>query len=332
MRLRPVPFEVPSSDPFKHDVLQRQPVAVALTELIRTAQDGLVLTIDSPWGSGKTTFLSMWQQHLSNEGFKTIAFNAWETDFTDDPLVALLGELEVGLQQIKNSDSSSMPPAWADHLDKARRLGATLLTLLRRAVPPAIKAATAGILDLDAIPEAAIADYAEKLASDQVKAYEASRQSIHAFRETLKELAEKVTAERDGKSGAPLVFLIDELDRCRPLYALRVLECIKHLFAVPGIVFVLAVDREQLGHAVRGQYGAGMDSAGYLRKFFDLEFTLPPADPERFCKAQFERFGLAAAFKERDSGRDDVYNAWAVEPAFCQLFKAFSCSLRDQER
>jgi predicted KAP-like P-loop ATPase len=47
------------------------------------------MSIDSPWGTGKTTFIKMWQAHLESQGVTSICFNAWESDYAEDPLVAL---------------------------------------------------------------------------------------------------------------------------------------------------------------------------------------------------------------------------------------------------
>ena len=84
--------------------------------------------------------------------------------------------------------------------------------------------------------------------------------------------------------------MIDELDRCRPPYAVELLEVAKHLFSVDYIVFVLAVNRPELAHSIRDLYGSGFDAAGYLRRFFDIDFRLP--DPER------------EAIYQRDAGYD----------------------------
>jgi predicted KAP-like P-loop ATPase len=62
---------------------------------------------------------------------------------------------------------------------------------------------------------------------------------------------------------------VDELDRCRPTYAIQTLELVKHLFNVPGLIFIFALDIEQLSHSVQTVYGQNMDAQGYLCRFFD---------------------------------------------------------------
>lgn len=83
----------------------------------------------------------------------------------------------------------------------------------------------------------------------------------------------------------PVVFIIDELDRCRPNYAVSVLEQMKHLFSVPGIVFVLSIDKEELGNAIRGAYGSeNINANEYLRRFIDLEYSIPKPATKDFIK------------------------------------------------
>lgn len=72
-----------------------------------------------------------------------------------------------------------------------------------------------------------------------------------------------------------LVIFIDELDRCRPSYALEMLERTKHYFDDDRIIFIVSVNKEQLIHTISNYYGTGFDSTGYLNKFFDLEAHLP---------------------------------------------------------
>jgi hypothetical protein len=82
--------------------------------------------------------------------------------------------------------------------------------------------------------------------------------------------------EIDGSAGpVPLVVVVDELDRCRPDYALALLEVVKHFFSVPNVHFVLGVNLEALAHSVRARYGSGIDAERYLRRFVSLSVHLP---------------------------------------------------------
>ncbi len=87
-------------------------------------------------------------------------------------------------------------------------------------------------------------------------------------------MAKELTAQKKH----PLIVMIDELDRCRPSYAVELLEVAKQLFSVDHVVFVLAVNRSELAHSIKALYGGGFDAVGYLRRFFDVDFRLPEPD------------------------------------------------------
>lgn len=89
---------IPKSNPFQNDALGREPIAGHLTSLLRTLEDPYVLSLSSPYGTGKTTFVRMWRQKLENEGFLPLYYNAWDNDFVDDPLVAFVEEITTRIE------------------------------------------------------------------------------------------------------------------------------------------------------------------------------------------------------------------------------------------
>ena len=327
MKLKAPPIEIPTDDPFRNDLLGRKESAEFLTELLRSTDEPMVLCINAPWGEGKSTFLRMWRQTLVNAGFKTLIFNAWENDFSDDALVSLIGELELGIQEL-SLEKKKAKKATA-HINKAKKLGAALL---RRSIPSAIKLATAGIVDLEKISEQTLAELGEKLAEEQIKHYEDAKKSVIGFRKELTEFAVEVCNGEgsDLEKKLPLIILIDELDRCRPIYAIEILEKVKHFFSVPRVIFVLAMDKQQLGHSIRSLYGTGMDAGGYLRRFIDMDYNLPSPERGAFSRAQFLRFGLHDFFKKRQVG-DTQYDYRRFEELFTELFSALGLTLREQE-
>ena len=95
MKFRHDDLEIPEDNPFLNCKLDREKYAMILTNIAENYPGGLVLAINNKWGTGKTTFVKMWQQLLKNKGFRTIYFNAWENDFEDNPLTAFVGELQI---------------------------------------------------------------------------------------------------------------------------------------------------------------------------------------------------------------------------------------------
>jgi hypothetical protein len=108
------------------------------------------------------------------------------------------------------------------------------------------------------------------------------RSAMEKFRIELASFVANITEKN--KAGAdspspPLVFIIEELDRCKPDFALALVESVKHLFAVPGVIFLLVTNLDQLCSAVQAMYGASIDARGYLEKFYHLLVHLP--EPHR---------------------------------------------------
>jgi len=126
------------------------------------------------------------------------------------------------------------------------------------------------------------------------------------------------------------VFIIDELDRCRPTYSIEVLEKAKHFFNVENIVFVLGADKAQLGSSIKAIYGEGLNVNGYLRRFIDFDYLLPPPEKGRYVKALFERFGFREYFSKK-TGRESLYEQEQALSMFEELFDLFQLTLREQE-
>ena len=112
--------------------------------------------------------------------------------------------------------------------------------------------------------------------AESIKKYQEDKQIVERFKKLL---AQVVAGLADNK---PFVIFIDELDRCRPPYAIELLERVKHLFGVRGLIFVLSIDKEQLGESIKSQYG-DIDTERYFRRFFDLTYMLRNSSVEDFC-------------------------------------------------
>lgn len=322
MRLRAPQLDVPLDNPFQNDMLCRQPAVEALTNILKSSNEPFVISINAPWGYGKSTFLRMLESHLKANSLKTITFNAWESDYIDDPFVALLGDTESQLNSLKGRDNTSLQ----DKINKAKKYGGKII---RAAIPAAVKIGTAGIINLDELTESTIADAAEKFTQDQIDSYSEAKRSIASFRDELSGIAKSLYTN---DSQLPLVFIIDELDRCRPTHAVRLLEIIKHFFSIDRISFVIALDPDQLGHSVKTLYGQEMDVNGYLKRFFDLELNLPKPNLEDFLNAQFSRFGLEEFFTIRTQYREAAYDKDQLQRIFKHLFSILKFSFREHER
>mgnify|MGYP004483463981 CR=1 FL=1 len=114
----------------------------------------------------------------------------------------------------------------------------------------------------------------------------------HSIIELIKQLINDVINKSHCKS---IVIFVDELDRCNPSYAVRLLEDIKHYFLMDNVNFVFSVNLSELQHMVKMVYGDKFDAFRYLDRFFDIRLNLPAIDQERYLKqeiSQSEHIGI----------------------------------------
>jgi len=294
--------------PFEGDLLQRQAVAERLTAYVQRLQVRAVVAIDAPWGEGKTWFGQHWTKHLEQQGHRVGFLDAFGQDYAEDAFMVLsaailklcAGDATVA-DKVKHGAGEVMRALLPVATKALIHVAATAVGA--GAVVEAVNKATD--LDLGADEFAAAAKQAGDKAGDVTSAWvkqrlgqwAAEQKSVEGFRQVLADLARRTFDE----TGKPIVIMVDELDRCRPAFAVALLERIKHFFDVPHLVFVLLMNRDQLEKAIRGVYGAETDAAAYLGKFLHLSLRLPkPQTRElttdhptrRFVKAITVELGL----------------------------------------
>ena len=274
MAIKHKDIEIIENDPFQHCKLGREKYATVLTKIIDIFPEGFVLAINNEWGTGKTTFVKMWRQMLINDSFNTLYFNAWENDFETDTLTAILAEIKKVLPEKANNSfdsvlakgailSKKILPAFAKQFAK-KHFGEELADVIEKAT-----------------------EGSAEIMKDEIDDYLKRQKGIKEFRDAL------IISLQNGDNPKPLIFIIDELDRCRPNYAVEFLEKIKHFFNVSGIVFVLSIDKIQLGNAVRGVYGSEkLNSDEYLRRFIDVEYSIPNPKPLDFCTYLYDYYSF----------------------------------------
>jgi KAP family P-loop domain len=324
MQIRSSELEIPKEDPFKNDCLNRRDLEPPLTEFVNQALGPFVLAIDGSWGSGKTTFLKMWQVKLDGAGHLCLYLNAWKNDFVQDPLIAVVGELSIAIQEQAQ-----------DQLDKdnvrktIEKIEKTARSIVRRLIPVGVKLATFGLLDIDSSMEREISATTGAIVENLIQGYDKGKSDIKTFREDLEFLANAIQLP-DSKA-VKIVIVIDELDRCRPTYAVQLLERIKHLFDVEGVVFILGIDRAQLGHSIKALYGSEFDATGYLKRFIDIDYRLPEPELGSYCSYLFKRFEIGSLLSRRTTSNPQ-YDLHDLKLYLGYLMSAAKMSLRDQEQ
>ena len=314
------PVSIPKGDPFKHDVLSRRLAVESTAHFVRNVDGPFVLALNSPWGTGKSTFIRMLQETLGTDGYPCLYFDAWRSDFLADPLIAFVGELQVAFDAMSSGKGKAKK-----QLAKARKLATAIA---KRAIPLAGKLATAGLLDVDTALEDTAGELTEGVLEDAVSAYVAEREQIRNFRETLQSsIADLLTPVDKDK----VVIFVDELDRCRPTYAIDLLERVNHLFDIENVVFVLSMDRTQLGISIGAVYGEDTNSSEYLRRFIDLEFRLPEPDPSAFTDHLLSSFEVFDAMSDRTAS-EFTHDPQQIRGLFIELSDLLNLSLRAREQ
>ena len=288
-------LEKPTFD--TQDEFKRKPIAENIIRLLTSDIDLSPMVIDGGWGTGKTEFCQklirlMQQQHPD---YQHVYIDAFRSDHSGEPLLALLAEI---IKACTPEDTGEQPSEKRKNITRkvARAAGFVMKTVAKAAVGHVLKqnmedlaeGMSQIINDEQEAKNAAttVAGVATTLASHSIDA------TIDATVEAL--LKEQIEAEKNLETlkacltelaaDKPIILFIDELDRCRPDYAVDMLEVIKHVFDIENVKVVLVTNTKQLRATINHRYGVEVDAQKYLDKFLKYSFALPEK-----VVAQFEK-------------------------------------------
>jgi hypothetical protein len=329
----------PPTAAYSQDLLAREPFAQELERFLLAehhfVEGSLVLSLHAPFGSGKSTFVQMWSNDLQARRKadpklpRPVVLNAWESDYCGDPLIAILAALNRALLDPASPDRDECA---ANSLREAAKDVGWFAVGLANGV-------ATKLTGLNAI---AAGDFAEKKKSARDNDGENGSllDTFEERRKALGRLKESLAAVFGAVEPRAIVF-IDELDRCRPDYAIGYLETIKHIFDIHGIAFVLCVDEGQIQSAARVLFGADLQFAEYFRKFAHRTVKLPQpisADIERlalsyssrYLEVEGKRWCVRAAGHDRGQVIAELIAAFKLAPRQIQevyrvLGHALSC-------
>ncbi|WP_447475156.1 KAP family P-loop NTPase fold protein [Vibrio harveyi] len=306
---------------FPEDKLDRAKYATFLTKLLASQgydkareedeqKQNYVLNLNSEWGSGKTYFLKRWSEDVK-EFYPTVYIDAWQKDYSDDPLMTVISSIIEQLRKQAGKDKDApefkVPRKLIGLLKSAAPgIGRGLFKRYVGIDPAMIMNADEDedeigpikgddgkdILDGDGNPidMSFAASEAVKYLIDE---HDAKSAAIDSLKKSVFEWVKAVVGLK--KKSLPAFIFIDELDRCRPSYAVEMLETIKHIFNIEGIVFVVATDTEQLQHAVKAVYGDGFNAKIYLSRFFNSRYSLKAPSLESFLEVHCDSSKLSGA-------------------------------------
>ncbi len=322
LRLAPKPLEIGPLDGFsKSDIFKAEATGERLANIVADIEGHSVIVFDGKWGTGKSVFVQQWAGLLRNRRHPVVYFDAFAHDHLDDAFFPLLGQF----LRAHNKSGAPLQSKRDSLVAKARPLLRTVPAVL---ADIGLRAATGGMLTAEGIRDAAEqSEAADKgiagVMIDECLAFvDKHNESIQRFRRALEQAVAQL--ERNDAI-SPLVFIIDELDRCRPNYALSVLERMKHLFAIDGVCFVLVTHLEELTAMVQHAYGL-IDADAYLEKFYHRRFD-------------FEKLLLRGSEELRKRYVDHLATGLEIDgdtelarTVIGNLVRIHSVSLRDQER
>jgi len=281
----------------ENDVFQRKDLADRLSNLYATLEQGSVGLLGGDWGIGKTTFVKMWSSMLKKRGISTVYVDAFAQDYISDPFEALCGTFVRAAQ----SSRKEQTPEFREFAERAAGVGKRLLPTIAKI---GIKAATVGLVgssEIEAVQTAidtsteAAADAVEERLKAVLEDHAQAEHSFAGLRQAISKLVVAIDRDRDGPSPR-LIIIVDELDRCRPAFAVGLLEIIKHFFRADNVHFVIVTNRKSLTKSFAGVHNLGDEAEDYLSKFYD--FTMHLTLPTGAYGRQYLRQYISAVFRD----------------------------------
>ena len=267
--------------------------------------DTRVISINAAWGYGKTTFMKALKEKLIEKNFTVFTFNAWANDYEGDPLESFINELVP--QMLKEINYNK---------DKEDETAETISLLL-----------AAGNELIRKFSKFDVIEYVQRVQSNKkyIKTNLPKKNSLRNFENKSpfsKQKKEFITQLNNyytnminlspKKENKKIIILVDELDRCKPTFAIELLERIKHLFDTGKYLFIFTINSDQLMESVKQIYGNCFDETGYFRRFFDYEFTLP-LPTNKNIKKYFENYSIFSK-KQNASGLPDyIHSCFYIE-------------------
>lgn len=300
------------------DEFKRRPAAERLVTLLTSDIDVSPLVIDGHWGTGKTEFTHKTINLLNEkhgEDCQTIYIDAFKADHTDDPLITVIAAVAQRLDSESGEKGQELVEKAAPLMKTFLNIGgkATLYALLGRyaeAIPDSVE---------KALEESS--STLDNVITQIIRQQQKAEESLEKLKDLLKEVAHEI----------PLIIFVDELDRCRPNFAVNMLEIIKHVFDVPNIKFVLVCNLSQLERTINHQYGEGAAARRYLDKFIKFLFKMPEEVGERYDRSKASTKHAEALINNSQILRGAGINVRGVFDYLDRIITTNDLSLREVE-
>ena len=213
------------------DYLSRQPYLDLLKSIIENQKDnqtGYSFAIDGEWGSGKTWILHELEKQLLEEKdnkYLIFHYNAWENDFYDEPLVAILSVIieALKLQNKSLKEKGSLGKIFSSSITTLTKIAGSIIEAKYNLNPNEI---------IDSVKDSGKNISDAKLTKSDFNKMLSLENALKQIQDVLNKLAVK----------QQIIFIVDELDRCLPEYAIKVLERLHHICNEIPVIQVLAIN------------------------------------------------------------------------------------------
>lgn len=264
------------------DLLNRQEFVdrvIKIIELQSAQKKTSCFAINGKWGVGKSFVLEMLEEQLekipsdetATDKYMIFHYNCWQYDYYEEPLVAIVSSMLDTIDEKENLIPSDIKIKIKGFL---KAVGSALLLNANEAVK---KKTGINAKEIFNVITNATTKSAEEIENKH------KYDSNFLFKATLKTLQETLIELSEYKT---IVFVVDELDRCLPEYAIKVLERLHHVFdSVDNVQVILSIDKSQLEHIIKKTFGENTETQKYLSKFIDFEVNLDEgsfSDKEEF--------------------------------------------------
>jgi len=264
----------------KLDVLNREKFieeVVTLAEVTSENKQICCFSINGRWGCGKTYVLDKIEKELSviqNEEtgmdrYFICHYDCWKYDYYEEPLIAIIAAMLDATERDKKLLNSKVEDSVGIAIALAKK---ALITLISEFSKNKIGVDLADLISQTLEESGENRRKCDNKVNDSFFDF---NKAIHKTQENIKKIANTRT----------IVLIVDELDRCLPVYAIKVLERLHHLFdGMTNVVMIIAMDKQQLNHSLMQIYGENIDTDRYLRKFVSFELTLNNGEPSNYLK------------------------------------------------
>ena len=236
------------------------------------------LLINGEWGEGKTEFCHKMLNHLGTDDYHLVYVDAFASDSVDSPMLTLTAEI-AKLAPAGDKRTELIKKFKPALRTGAKALGKGLISIATRQDFESLNDNFEKELQkgADQLTDLAV----ETALKDQIEA----EKNIAALKGALQLLT-------DGEAGKPIIICIDEFDRCRPPYAISMLETVKHVFDTDKVKFIFSANKEILEQSIKHHYGVD-DASRYLDKFIDFSIELPRSESSASGRAfEFKRASI----------------------------------------